>query len=96
MTFRIDEDNGGRYHWMIVADGGETLVRSSHFGSYEEAQQAAGIVHRGVCRASFEDRSDDSLPADVSARHDAPPHDDADAERWLDEGGRFSSEAMTR
>ena len=27
MTFHIDEDNGGGYHWTIVGDGGEILVR---------------------------------------------------------------------
>ena len=96
MKFRVDEDNGGRYHWMIVADGGETLVRSAGFGSYEEANQAAGRVHRDASHASFEDRSGARPPVDLSARRDAASHDDSDAERWLDEGGSFSSEAVTR
>lgn len=56
MEFLIFEDNGGDYHWTIVADGGETLVRSASFRSYEDAKQAAGIVHRGASQASFEDR----------------------------------------
>lgn len=81
MAFVIYEDNGGGYHWTIVADRGETLVRSASFRSYEDAKQAAGIVHRGASRASFEHGS---------------ARDRSDAERWLDEGGSFSSEAVTR
>ena len=55
MTFLIDEDNGGGYHWTIVADGDETLVRSAGFASYQQAKQAAGIVHRGASRASLDE-----------------------------------------
>lgn len=88
MTFRIYEDNGGGYHWTIVTDGGETLVRSASFGSYEEAKKAAGIVHRGASRASFEHRSAAPPPVDLAARRDAvTARDRLDAERWLDEGG---------
>jgi uncharacterized protein YegP (UPF0339 family) len=54
MTFSVYEDNGGRYHWTIVADG-ETLVRSASFGSHAEAKQAAGVVHRGASGATFDD-----------------------------------------
>jgi uncharacterized protein YegP (UPF0339 family) len=50
MVFLIYEDNGGGYHRTTVADAGETLVRSASFGSHEDAQQAAGIVHRGAYR----------------------------------------------
>src|SRR5579871_4602552 len=64
LTFLIYEDNVGGYHWRIVADGGETLVRSASFGSYEDAEQAAGIVHRGASRATFEQTSDNPPPAD--------------------------------
>ena len=35
MTFLVDRDNGGRYHWTIIGDGGETLVRSAGFESFE-------------------------------------------------------------
>jgi uncharacterized protein YegP (UPF0339 family) len=97
MTFLIYEDNGGGYHWTIVGASGETLVRSASFGSYEEAKQAAQIVRRGASRASFEDRSGDTPPVDLPARRDAATaRDRLDAERWLDEGGSFSSEALTR
>lgn len=96
MTFLIYEDNGGGYHWTIVADGGETLVRSASLASYEEAERAAGVVHRGASRASFEDRSGDTPPVDLPARRDAAvARDRLDAERWLDEGGSFS-QAVTR
>jgi uncharacterized protein YegP (UPF0339 family) len=97
MTFLIGEDNGGDYHWTIVADGGETLVRSAGFGSYEEAEQAAHIVHRGASQAAFEDRTEHPPPLDLSARRDVrAARDDLDAERWLDEGGSFRSEAAIR
>jgi uncharacterized protein YegP (UPF0339 family) len=56
MEFFIYEDNGGGYHWTIVAAGGETLVRSARLGSYEDAEQAARVVHRGASRASVERR----------------------------------------
>ena len=97
MTFLIYEDNGGGYHWTIVADGGEILVRSPGFGSYEEAEQAAGVVHRGASRAAFEHRSAAPPAVDLSARRAAvTARDRLDAERWLDEDGSFSSEAVTR
>jgi uncharacterized protein YegP (UPF0339 family) len=70
MKFLVFEDNGGGYHWMIVA-GGEALVQSASFGCYEEAKQAARIVHAGASQASFERRSPDTLPVDLPARRDA-------------------------
>ncbi len=89
MAFLIYEDNGGGYHWTIVADGGETLVRSASFRSYEDAKQAAGIVHRGASQASVEDRSGQPPPVDLPARRNAASvRDRLDAERWLDEGGK--------
>jgi uncharacterized protein YegP (UPF0339 family) len=97
MAFRIYEDNGGGYHWRIVAEGGETLVRSASLGSYEDAKRAAGIVHRGASRASFEQGSDNPTPVDLPTRRNAlSARDRLDAERWLDEGGSFRSEAVAR
>jgi len=99
MTFVIYEDNVGRYRWRIVASGGETLVRSASFGSCEDARQAARIVHRGASRASFEDSSGPAPPADLLStrnRITVTLRDRQDAERWLDEGGSFRSEALTR
>ena len=95
MAFLIYEDNGGGYHWTIVACGGETLVRSASFKSYEDAKQAAGIVHRGASRAAFEQGSGNPRLVDLPARRNAA-RDRSDAERWLDEGGSFSSEAVAR
>jgi uncharacterized protein YegP (UPF0339 family) len=96
MVFLIYEDNGGGYHWTIVADGAETLVRSASFRSYEDAKGAAGIVHRGASRASFQRGSGNPPSVDLHARRKAVSRDRLDAERWLDENGSFSSEAVTR
>jgi uncharacterized protein YegP (UPF0339 family) len=92
MKFLVYEDNGGGYHWTIVTAGGEPLVQSASFASYEEAKQAARIVHRGASQASFEDRSADAPPVDLAARRDTRGvRDELDTECWLDEGGSFSA-----
>ncbi len=97
MTFLIYEDNGGGYHWAIVVAGGETLVQSESFASYEDAKQAARVVHAGAASASSEYLIGDAPPVDLVARSDTRVlRDELDAERWLDEGGSFSSEAVTR
>ena len=98
MTFLVYEDNVGGYHWRIDTDAGETLVRSASFGSHEDARQAASIVHRGASQATFEHSSDSPRPTDLPGRPRiaVTPRDGLDAERWLDEGGSFSSEAVTR
>ncbi len=95
MAFLIYEDNGGGYHWTIVADGGETLVRSASFGSYEDAKRAAAVVHRGASRAAFEQDSGIAPLVDLHARRNRA-RDRLDAQRWLDEGGSFSGQAVTR
>ena len=95
MEFLIFEDNGGSYHWTIVARDGATLARSGSLGSYEDAERAAQHVRDGVASALFERRGDGARPVDLSARRDAS-RDAADAERWLDEGGSFSSEAVAK
>jgi uncharacterized protein YegP (UPF0339 family) len=91
MEFLIFEDNGGAYHWTIVARDGETLARSGGFASYDDAEQAAQRVRDAATSARFERRGTGALPVDLVARRD-PASDDA--ERWLDEGGSFSSEAV--
>jgi uncharacterized protein YegP (UPF0339 family) len=97
MKFLVCEDNGGGYHWTIVARTGATLVQSASFASYEDARQAARIVHAGAASASFEDLAPVAPPIAITARRDAAmARDGLDAERWLDEGGSFSSEAVTR
>jgi uncharacterized protein YegP (UPF0339 family) len=97
MKFLVFQDNGGAYHWTIVASSGETLVRSASFATYEDAKQAARIVHAGAASASFEPLGGDAPPVDLAAvRQTGVVRHDLDAERWLDEGGSFSSEAVTR
>jgi uncharacterized protein YegP (UPF0339 family) len=95
MEFLIFEDNSGDYHWTIVAADGTTLARSGNFASYEYAERAAQRVRDGVPSARFERRATGELPVDLSARRGATG-DAADAERWLDEGGSFSSEAVAK
>jgi uncharacterized protein YegP (UPF0339 family) len=103
MKFVIFEDNGGAYHWTIIAASGETLVRSATFASYEDAKQAACVVHAGAGSASFERLAGGTPPVDLAApvdlatrRETRAARGDPDAERWLDEGGSFSSEAVRR
>jgi uncharacterized protein YegP (UPF0339 family) len=97
MKFVIFEDNGGAYHWTIIAAGGETLVQSATFASYEEAKQAARIVHRRAASASFEHLAGGIPPVDLATRRETrAARGDPDAERWLNEGGSFSSEAVRR
>jgi uncharacterized protein YegP (UPF0339 family) len=95
MEFLIFEDNGGAYHWTIVAGDGATLVRSAGFASYEDAERAANRVRDGAASAPLEHRDASARPVDLTSRH-AATSDAADAERWLDEDGSFSSEAVTR
>jgi uncharacterized protein YegP (UPF0339 family) len=95
IEFLIFEDNGGAYHWRIVADNGATLAQSGSFASYDGAEQAARRVRGGAASARFDRRASAVRPVDLAARRDGP-RDDLDAERWLDEGGSFSSEAVTR
>ncbi len=97
MMFFVVENNGGGYHWTIVAGGGETLVRSASFATYKEARRAADMVHDGASSASFADLAGGTPPVELSAsRNGATARDALDDERWLDEGGSFSSEAVTR
>jgi uncharacterized protein YegP (UPF0339 family) len=93
MEFLIFEDNGGDYHWTIVAGDGSTLARSGSFASYDDAEKAAKHARDGAALALFERGGTGALPVDLIARRDAMS-DASDAERWLDEGGSFSSEAV--
>jgi uncharacterized protein YegP (UPF0339 family) len=95
MQFLIFEDNGGDFHWTIVARDGASLARSGSFGSYDDAKKAAQHVRDGAAAGRFERRAGAASPVDLTARRDARS-DASDAERWLDEGGSFSSEAVAR
>jgi uncharacterized protein YegP (UPF0339 family) len=95
MEFLICEDNGGDYYWTIVAAHGAILARSGGFASYDDAEEAAQNVRAGATSALYEDRALGADLVDLVTRGDATS-DDSDAERWLDEGGSFSSEAVTK
>jgi uncharacterized protein YegP (UPF0339 family) len=95
MEFLIFEDNGGVYHWTLIAGDGAMLARSFGFASYDDAEQAAQRVRAAAASARFQHRSAGALPADLIARR-GTASDDANAERWLDEGGSFSSEAVAK
>lgn len=51
MAFNIFEDNGGSYHWRILADDGAALGQSGDFASYHDAEQAAQRVREGAASA---------------------------------------------
>lgn len=95
VEFLVFEDNGGEYYWTIVTGDGAPLVRSGGFGSYEGAERAARQVRDGAASARLEHRAA-GAPPDALAGGRAATRDDADAERWLDEGGSFSGEAVGR
>ncbi len=61
MKFLIFEDNGGAYHWRIVAKDGAAMAQSSGFPSYEEAGRAVELVRGGAASARFEKRADKLL-----------------------------------
>jgi hypothetical protein len=75
-------------------------VQSASFASYEEAKQAARVVHTGAASASLEHLTGaaaaTALADPVPRRQRVVVRDDLDAERWLDEGGNFDNEAVTR
>jgi uncharacterized protein YegP (UPF0339 family) len=68
MEYRIVEDNGGRYHWMIVGVDGKSLGRSEDFASYEDADRAARVVRDGAGSAGLESRAARDQGADLAAR----------------------------
>jgi uncharacterized protein YegP (UPF0339 family) len=84
MEFLIVEDNGGSYHWRMLAGDGSTLGQSGNFASYEAAEQAAQQIRDGAASASFRHRESGKGSVDLAARR-AAANDDSDAERWLDE-----------
>jgi uncharacterized protein YegP (UPF0339 family) len=56
LQFLVVEDNGGDYHWRIVAGDGARLAQSASFDSYDDAAQAAQQVRDGAASARLEQR----------------------------------------
>jgi hypothetical protein len=73
------------------------MRRPAH-ATYDGARQAARIVPDGAGSASLEHIEGDGsgLSGPVARPKTAVVRDDLDLERWLDEGGSFSTEAVTR
>jgi uncharacterized protein YegP (UPF0339 family) len=94
-AFLISEDNGGSYHWTLLAGDGTTLGRSGDFASYHDAEQAAQQVRDGAASARFRRREPGTGSVDPAVRQDAPDNDAA-ADRWLGEGGSVGSEAVAQ
>jgi uncharacterized protein YegP (UPF0339 family) len=63
LTFLIDQDNGGDYHWEIVDRGGAILVHSGSFASQNDAERAARYVYEGASSALFESQANNERPA---------------------------------
>ena len=95
MKVRIFEDNDGAYQRRIIADDGATLAQSGSFTSYEDAEQAAQRVRDGAASARLNRRGREMGAVDRAARRDRPGAE-LGAERWLDEGGSFTREAVAR
>ncbi len=95
IEFLVFEDNGGSYHWRIIGGDGATLAVSGGFASYDDAEQGAQHVRDGAASARFERRAVGAHPVDPSTRRDASSSH-SDSERWMDEGGSFSSEAVAK
>lgn len=96
LTFLVFEDNGGSYHWTLLGTDGESLARSRPYATHEEAAHAALVARDSSGTARLE-TGRAHLPTDLVARRSrAVARDDSDAERWLDEGGSFSSESVNR
>lgn len=91
LEFFVFEDNGGGFHWAIVA--GESLAQSGSFESYEEAAHAGRYVRDAAESARFGRRAAENRVVYLPDRSGAPPGEDSDVGRWLDEGGSFRSEA---
>jgi uncharacterized protein YegP (UPF0339 family) len=62
MEFLSFEDNDGAFHWAIVAAGGDHVVQSATFGSYEEAKQGAGVLRSGAVSAPCGNGEADPAP----------------------------------
>ncbi len=69
--FQIFADNGGNYHWRLLAGNGATLARSVTFVSYQDAEQAARQVRDGARSARLARAPGEARPVDLVARRQA-------------------------
>lgn len=95
MEFLVFEDNGGEYHWTIVAADGATLARSGDFASYQDAERSAQHVRDGGASAPW-NTAPSTRGRSISPPGVVPTGDAADAERGLHEDDSFSTEAVAR
>ncbi len=95
IQFLISEDNGGDYHWTIVAADGATLARSKDFASYADAERAVQHVRDRAAAAPLQHRAASTQLVDLTARRSATTSA-ADARRWLDQGASFNSDAVAK
>jgi uncharacterized protein YegP (UPF0339 family) len=66
--FLIFEDNGGGYHWRIVAGDGATIAHSVGFVSHEDAVRSVRHVRDEAGSASFEPNAVVHQSVDLAAR----------------------------
>jgi uncharacterized protein YegP (UPF0339 family) len=62
LEFLVCQDNGGDYHWEIVAGDGASLAKSAGFACHDDAEHAARYVYDGAGRARFEARVAEERP----------------------------------
>jgi len=65
MEFLVVEDNGGKYHWTLLDRERNCLALSPRFVSYEQAEDAAGVVLAGAAAARLDRRAANGSPPDV-------------------------------
>jgi uncharacterized protein YegP (UPF0339 family) len=65
MHFLISEDNGGDYHWTLLDRNGNRLARSPSFASYQDTENAAGVVLAGAGSARLERSVEIDSPLDM-------------------------------
>ena len=55
MRLEVDQDNGARWHWTLIAESGKPLARSLEgFGSQDAATRDANDLREQVAAAPIE------------------------------------------
>ena len=72
MEFVIVEDNGGDYHWTLLDRDGNSFARSPSFASYQDAENAAGVVLAGAGSARLDRRAATDGSLDDSQQDKGP------------------------